>query len=344
MINRNNYEIYFVDYLDGKLDTHLKQEFYAFLKANPDLKAELQDVAEVSLPESKVVYPDKDQLFKGKINELNFNDYAVGKMEYDLTPADLADFDDYLKKNPDKQKDYHLFEKTRSHPDKNIVYTAKSALKKTIPLYQRRGIVYATMAAAASLVFFMVRYSGNETNSIAPGIKEEKSIVSVTGKDKDKDKGQHVNFNSEKAKKNKKGNDNNRVAHNKTNKSNQDFTKPDVAEHEDQNIKLAKQTIISNIKLNTQLPTQEIVAIHTFANYDQEKQRFVASIIKDVRKFSDTTSIGKIGWTVANAGISLFNRLTNSEVVMKRDINEYGNVSSFSLKSGVISVSRSNSN
>ena len=40
MINRTNYEIYFIDYFDGRLDEKSQKELFAFLKANADLKDE----------------------------------------------------------------------------------------------------------------------------------------------------------------------------------------------------------------------------------------------------------------------------------------------------------------
>ena len=43
-INRNNYEMYFIDYLDGVLSPDLVSELLLFLDENPDLKEELSDL------------------------------------------------------------------------------------------------------------------------------------------------------------------------------------------------------------------------------------------------------------------------------------------------------------
>ena len=40
-INRNNYEVFFMDYLDGNLDESVVNDFIEFLQKNPDLKEEL---------------------------------------------------------------------------------------------------------------------------------------------------------------------------------------------------------------------------------------------------------------------------------------------------------------
>ena len=40
-INRNNYEAFFIDYLEGNLDEKMVDDFIEFLQQNPDLKEEL---------------------------------------------------------------------------------------------------------------------------------------------------------------------------------------------------------------------------------------------------------------------------------------------------------------
>ena len=47
-IGRDNYESYFMDYLDGKLDTVQVEVLMSFLEFNPDLKQELEGLENVS--------------------------------------------------------------------------------------------------------------------------------------------------------------------------------------------------------------------------------------------------------------------------------------------------------
>jgi hypothetical protein len=47
MITRDNYEVYFIDYIDGTLSVDLRQQVEAFLVAHPDLAEELEGLSDV---------------------------------------------------------------------------------------------------------------------------------------------------------------------------------------------------------------------------------------------------------------------------------------------------------
>jgi len=48
-ISRQNYEQYFVDYLDGKLNEKQVGILMSFIEFNPDLKVELADIEKMCL-------------------------------------------------------------------------------------------------------------------------------------------------------------------------------------------------------------------------------------------------------------------------------------------------------
>lgn len=58
-INRNNYESYFTDYLDGRLTAGEKSELQAFLLVNDDLRELLEDLETVKLKAPEIHYPHK---------------------------------------------------------------------------------------------------------------------------------------------------------------------------------------------------------------------------------------------------------------------------------------------
>ena len=63
-INRDNYEAFFMDYLDGNLDESVVNDFIEFLQKNPDLKEELTSFESVSLRPENIVFNQKNKLFK----------------------------------------------------------------------------------------------------------------------------------------------------------------------------------------------------------------------------------------------------------------------------------------
>lgn len=60
MINRNNYEAFFLDYIEGRLNEEQRAEVQLFLLANPDLAAEIEDLD--VLPPSDQTQTNDDRL------------------------------------------------------------------------------------------------------------------------------------------------------------------------------------------------------------------------------------------------------------------------------------------
>jgi len=63
-INKNNYEEYAIDWLEGNLDAEDLKNMEAFLSANPDIRSDLGGLEEMVLTPSLTDFPKKEQLFK----------------------------------------------------------------------------------------------------------------------------------------------------------------------------------------------------------------------------------------------------------------------------------------
>lgn len=130
-INRNNYESWFVDYLEGNLDETVVDRFIEFLQKNPDLKEELKLFESVTAVAEDLTFQPKNKLYKEKYDQENaFNETAVAELEGDLDLDEIASFEKYLKSHPEKQKEKQLFEKTILLADKTILFENKNKLYK----------------------------------------------------------------------------------------------------------------------------------------------------------------------------------------------------------------------
>ena len=65
-ITRDNYELYFLDYIEGNLDDNLVDIFIEFLQENPDLKEELQLAGSINIKPESIVFKGKENLYKEK--------------------------------------------------------------------------------------------------------------------------------------------------------------------------------------------------------------------------------------------------------------------------------------
>jgi hypothetical protein len=149
IITRDNYEPFFLDYLEGNLHENMIDQFLDFLEQNPDLKEELHLFENIHLPEEQVVYSGKEHLYKSVQDEkVVFERKAVAFMEGDLKDEERSSFETYLASHPELQKEYNLFTKTRFVADAGIKYPDKQKL------YRKSGttIVLKWVTRAAAVV------------------------------------------------------------------------------------------------------------------------------------------------------------------------------------------------
>ncbi len=162
-INRENYELYFIDFFDGTLSKEDISLLMNFLDNNPDLKGEFQQFENVSVYDDQdlIVYHDKDVLKKpgvlsvGVIHEDNYQEYFVAYQEEDLTEEMKQTVDLFVEKNPDLKMDFELFAQIRIIADDDVVFNEKDLLKKKVSLPAYRNVL---QYAASVLVIFGVGF------------------------------------------------------------------------------------------------------------------------------------------------------------------------------------------
>jgi len=151
-ITRENYESFFMDYIEGNLPENMIDQFLDFLNQNPDLKEELHQFEEVTLPEESVVFQEKQLLHKSLASDKQLLDNkAIAYLEGDMDIHESRAFGAYLNQHPELQKEYKQLEKTRLVPDFSVRYTAKNKLyhKPT------RTVVMTWVARAAAVVVLL---------------------------------------------------------------------------------------------------------------------------------------------------------------------------------------------
>lgn len=155
-IDRNNYESFFVDYLEGNLDEKLVDDFIEFITQNPDLKEELALFEPVAIDALNIEFGKKELLYKERFDlENEFNEAAIAALEGDLTENDKIEFENYITKHPERKPEVALFEKTRLIADQSVVFQKKNTLYKTAPI---KTFLLWSGRVAALLVIAMLAY------------------------------------------------------------------------------------------------------------------------------------------------------------------------------------------
>ena len=186
-INRNNYEAYFIDYLEGNLDERLVDSFIEFIKLNPDLKEELDLFESVSAAPEDISFNKKEKLYKEKYDsEKEFDNAAVAKLEGDISDEEKFEFEIYLAEHPEKKKEATLFKQTKLVADSSVVFDKKDKLyrksgRKVFLLWSGRVAAILILAFA---VFTLLDKTSNEIpieNQVAKVEKKKVEREKMTG-------------------------------------------------------------------------------------------------------------------------------------------------------------------
>src|SRR6185312_12732825 len=170
-ISQYNYEAYFLDYYEGRLDAHATQELMDFIARHPELKEEFESYEPVSLTSKEEIKFDfKDSLKKPVtyINANNFDEFAAEYIEGTLSSDMQAQLLNFIKLNPSYEHELSLYKKTKLATDTSVIFSHKGSLKKHD---RRRPAAWYYVSAAASvaiiiIAYFMLRNSGSNQQGI----------------------------------------------------------------------------------------------------------------------------------------------------------------------------------
>jgi hypothetical protein len=162
-INRENYEMYFLDYHEGRLTPWQVAELMVFLEANPEFKEEFETFENMLVvPDLSVSFSGKDSLKKnnvpdiGVINDSNYETYFISYAEGLLSSEEKQVLTSFLKIHPELQTDLELYQNSHLLPDLSITFTAKAKLKRS--LLNTGRFYYYTLGVAASLALLFGIY------------------------------------------------------------------------------------------------------------------------------------------------------------------------------------------
>ncbi len=159
MITRENYEIYFMDYLDGVLPGECREELRAFLLANPDLEELLDGMDGVRLQPEQEVFGKKEELKRhASARELAY--HAIAEAEGVITEEERQ----WVRDNAGEDefgREVAAYRATRVQPDRGQVFGRKDATRRypAVIVWMKR---YAGVAAVAIFAVVLVLYITRE--------------------------------------------------------------------------------------------------------------------------------------------------------------------------------------
>lgn len=159
-INLNNYEEYFIDYLDGNLNPSEVNQLMSFLDLYPELKEELNSFDNEIFAAPEEVFKAKEILKRNSIivntNSDNFDELCIAKLEGDLSDFEVQLFDKFIKSDSARARELELYKKVKLSPDNAIVYPEKFKLKRKVA--KTRKLTFSIISAAASVIVVVGLY------------------------------------------------------------------------------------------------------------------------------------------------------------------------------------------
>lgn len=183
-INRNNYEAWLLDLMEGRLSSGEAQEVRDFISLNPDCAVGMENFEPLILEAENLSFSGKTALrkelpdFNSPVSEMDFDLFSIASMEGDLSEVQQKDYQQILDGDEEKMKEW-LHWKQMKLKGKVILFPGKNSLKKRV-LPPSRLIWIGVASSAAALIFFFTLFIPDQTiNSTTPvALETAKSIVS----------------------------------------------------------------------------------------------------------------------------------------------------------------------
>jgi hypothetical protein len=151
LINRHNYEEFFLLYIDNELSAAERNAVELFVQDNADLKAELNTLQQTVYKADAAVYENKKELLKDEFAVLQQN--LLFYIDDELSATDKLSAEKLLKTDSAASKEFALLQKTKLQPDTAIVFANKKILYKK-ETGKVVGLPWRRIAAAAVLLGF----------------------------------------------------------------------------------------------------------------------------------------------------------------------------------------------
>lgn len=177
VIDRNNYETYFLLYVDSELSAEEKVAVQRFVAENPDLAEELALLESTQLHlEKTLVFKGKEILFKKEGQEISLNNYEEWFLLYtdnELSDEHKTQVELFVLQHPILQREFEWLQQTRL-PEENLVFNNKEILYRKeasgkSPVFYMRWMRYA--AAAAVIGIMATVWMLAPTNTLKPALQ-----------------------------------------------------------------------------------------------------------------------------------------------------------------------------
>jgi hypothetical protein len=185
IINRHNYEEFFLLYVDKELAEDDCVTVENFVRQNPDLAPELEMLQQTILIDDNITFKQKELLYKKEtgISLANYEEYFLLSADNELNEKQAAEVENFVLKNPQLQNEFTLLQQTRLQPEV-IPFAGKEKLYRKEKGIRIMSLAFVRMGVAAAIIgivyisFILMNKNERTPDRIAitPSPKPEETI------------------------------------------------------------------------------------------------------------------------------------------------------------------------
>ena len=195
-INSNNYEEFFLLYVDNELDAAQRAAVEAFAAAHPDLQEELNVLLQAKLPSAEEVsFKNKSLLYKEEIPGLvtpdNYETFFLLYTDNELPEAQRAAVEKFVDEHPEKKQEWLLLQHTKLQaddlitcPDKESLYRIGKKPSRIIPFAWMRVAAAAAVIIAGGWIWMNAGnkqgLTGNAPQQVAAAQPDSKTVQNTS--------------------------------------------------------------------------------------------------------------------------------------------------------------------
>jgi len=179
-INRNNYEAYLLDLLEGRLTAEEEQKVRDFLSMHPDLSAGVEEQDLWFLEKRDIPFPGREQLKKefpddsSVLDDNNFDLFSIARLEGDLTPAQEQEHASLVARDEEKSRQWELWQQTHL-PVTTVLYEHKKRLKKREGWNSR--VIWLSVISSAAVIALLITLLKMDTGNLEQQLIVEQAVT-----------------------------------------------------------------------------------------------------------------------------------------------------------------------
>ena len=133
-INRDNYELFFLLYIDNEMSAAERKTVEEFMLENPDLNPEFLRLQQTVLPADKVIFEGKMNLYKSQVQDNLLQQKLLMHLDGELDKEKVVEITALLQADGILKADWEILQQTKLDaaeimlfPDKNLLYRKERA-------------------------------------------------------------------------------------------------------------------------------------------------------------------------------------------------------------------------